>query len=60
MVRAVAKQRRKLLELVLKTKPAYEPGTKTMYLNYGYVIAGAMAEKVTGKSWEELMKKLFF
>jgi len=54
------KQRRKLVELLLKKKPAYEPGTKKIYSNYGYVIAGAMAEKVTGKSWEDLMKKLLF
>ncbi|HWP31658.1 MAG TPA: serine hydrolase domain-containing protein [Fimbriimonadales bacterium] len=54
------KQRKKLLELLLNREPAYEPGTKMEYSNYGYVIAGAMAEKVTGKSWEELMKKLLF
>lgn len=30
------------------------------YSNIGYFIAGAMAERVTGKSWEELMKTEVF
>lgn len=30
------------------------------YSNLGYMVAGAMAEKLTGKSWENLMRvKLF-
>lgn len=30
------------------------------YSNLGYMIAGCMAEQVTGKSWEELMRKRLF
>ena len=37
-----------------------EPGTTFLYSNVGYVIAGAVAERVTGKSWEELMTTLIF
>ena len=37
-----------------------EPGTTFLYSNVGYVIAGAVAERVTGKSWEELMTTLLF
>jgi len=37
-----------------------EPGTKYLYSNAGYVIAGAVAEQVTGKSWEDLITTLLF
>ena len=37
-----------------------EPGTTFLYSNIGFVIAGAVAERVTGKSWEELMTTLLF
>jgi CubicO group peptidase (beta-lactamase class C family) len=36
------------------------PGTKFSYSNWGYVVAGAMAEQVAGKSYEELMKAIVF
>jgi CubicO group peptidase (beta-lactamase class C family) len=36
------------------------PGSQYSYSNLGYVIAGAMAEQVTGKSYEELMQSLIF
>jgi CubicO group peptidase (beta-lactamase class C family) len=36
------------------------PGSKYQYANYGYTIAGAMCERVTGKSWEDLMRDELF
>lgn len=54
------KQRRELVELVLSRPPAYKPGERMVYSNYGYVIAAAMAEAVTGQSWEELTMALVF
>jgi CubicO group peptidase (beta-lactamase class C family) len=53
-------QRRALVELVLQQKPAAPPGTKFQYSNYGYTIAGAMCEQVTGQAWEDLMRELLF
>ena len=53
-------QRRTLLEGVLTKPPAVKPGTKFLYSNAGYAIAGAMAEKVTGEAWEDLMRKRLF
>lgn len=32
-----------------------EPGTKFQYSNMGYTLAGAIAERVTGSTWEELV-----
>jgi CubicO group peptidase (beta-lactamase class C family) len=56
----IIEQRRKLVELVLVQKPAAAPGTKHQYSNYGYTIAGAMCERATGKSWEDLMRAELF
>ncbi len=54
------KQRRKSLIMTsLKAEPAQKVGD-FLYSNLGYVIAGAMVEKVTGQSWEELMQEKLF
>ena len=45
---------------VLAEKPAYPPGEKYAYSNVGYTIAGAMAEKATGATWEDLVKREVF
>ena len=33
---------------------------KHLYSNLGYVVAGAMAERVTARSWESLMQERLF
>lgn len=53
-------QRRELVEIVLSRKPAHEPGSKFAYSNYGFVIAGAMCEAVTGEPYESLMRRMLF
>jgi CubicO group peptidase (beta-lactamase class C family) len=45
---------------ILADKPLSPPGEKFAYSNVGYVIAGAMAEKVTGTPWEDLVKREIF
>jgi CubicO group peptidase (beta-lactamase class C family) len=52
------KQRQEFLKLILAREPAAEPGKEFQYSNFGYTIAGAMTERVTGKSWEELLDNL--
>jgi CubicO group peptidase (beta-lactamase class C family) len=37
-----------------------KPGTRFAYANMGYVLAGAMLERVSGKTWEELMVERLF
>ena len=56
----VVKQRETLLKTMLASPPASPPGTKFLYSNVGYAIAGHMAEQVTGKSWEQLMTTRLF
>src|SRR5690606_9924590 len=41
-------------------KPAYAPGEKFEYSNAGFPIAAAMAEKVAGATWEDLVKREVF
>lgn len=53
-------QRRALVELVLKQQPTAQPGSKHQYSNLGYTLAGAMCERVTGQSWEQLMRDELF
>jgi CubicO group peptidase (beta-lactamase class C family) len=49
-----------LLTGVTAQSPEAAPGSKFIYSNAGYAIAGHMAEKVTGKSWEDLMREKIF
>jgi CubicO group peptidase (beta-lactamase class C family) len=53
-------QRSSFVELVLAHAPVTEPGTNMVYTNFGYVIAGAFAERVTGLPWETLMRDMLF
>jgi CubicO group peptidase (beta-lactamase class C family) len=52
--------RRLLLQGVTSQAPEAAPGEKFIYSNAGYAIAGHMAEKVTGKSWESLVREKIF
>jgi CubicO group peptidase (beta-lactamase class C family) len=45
---------------VIAHKPEHTPGEKYEYSNVGYTIAGAMAEKATGVTWEDLVKREVF
>jgi CubicO group peptidase (beta-lactamase class C family) len=45
---------------VTSKAPEAPPGEKFIYSNAGYAIAGHMAEKVTGKSWEDLTREKIF
>jgi CubicO group peptidase (beta-lactamase class C family) len=52
--------RRLLVQGVTSKPPEATPGEKFIYSNAGASIAGHMAEKVTGKSWEELLREKIF
>jgi CubicO group peptidase (beta-lactamase class C family) len=53
-------QRRTLVMGVITKRPQAEPGATYIYSNAGFAIAGAMAEKITGESWEDLMRSRLF
>lgn len=52
--------RRLLLQGVTSKSPEAPPGEKFIYSNAGFSMAGHMAEEVTGKSWEALMRAKIF
>jgi CubicO group peptidase (beta-lactamase class C family) len=53
-------QRRSLVEGVLSRPPVHAPGSKTLYANSGYAIAGATAEEAAGRAWEDLLRERVF
>jgi CubicO group peptidase (beta-lactamase class C family) len=53
-------QRYEFIQAVLAQPPAALPGTKFIYSNQGYAIVGAMLEKISGKSWEDLITEKLF
>jgi CubicO group peptidase (beta-lactamase class C family) len=57
---STTEQRHAVLTRMLREAPASKPGTTYAYSNAGYVLAGLMAERVTGRSWEDLMRARLF
>jgi CubicO group peptidase (beta-lactamase class C family) len=55
-----AEQRLAFIKGILARKPEAKPGTKHLYSNPGYAIAGVMLERAGEKTWEELMRSLLF
>lgn len=45
---------------MLDDPPLFEAGERTEYTNVGYVVAGAMLEAKTGKTWEALIQAELF
>ncbi|MBS1734174.1 MAG: beta-lactamase family protein [Bacteroidetes bacterium] len=46
-----------ILDIITATKPDFEPGTETAYSNSNYVLLGYIAEMITGKKYDELVKQ---
>lgn len=53
-------QRQAYVAMVLKEPPAYPPGSRFVYSNRNYAVAGAIAERVANDSWEHLMLRRLF
>lgn len=55
-----SEQRRELLLGVVRREPAAPPGTKFLYSNAGFAIAGHALETLAKKPWEELVQVELF
>jgi CubicO group peptidase (beta-lactamase class C family) len=55
----VTEQRLAYMDAILSKPPAHEVGAFN-YSNAGYIIVGAMLERLTGKSWEDLIQEKLF
>jgi len=53
-------QRLEYTRMMLRQPPVAKPGTKYIYSNAGYAIAGVMAEQAMNKPWETLMQEMLF
>ena len=49
-----------VLDDIYSTKPAYPPGTKTIYSDLGMITLGKVIEKVTGKSLDVFCNEVIF
>jgi CubicO group peptidase (beta-lactamase class C family) len=54
-----SEQRKIFTSWQLRQDPAYDPGSYS-YSNGGYVVAAAMLEEVSGRSWEQLIQEQLF
>lgn len=57
---ASRRERAAFVETVLRAKPENEPGTTYLYCNAGYVVLGAIVERLMDAPWEELMRRHIF
>jgi len=52
-----AKTATDLLPLALASPPSFVPGSKRAYSNSGFVVLGAIIEKISGLTWSEYIRK---
>jgi len=45
-----------LIAEIKKREPSFPPGTRFAYSNAGYILLGAVIEKVTGKPWQDALR----
>jgi len=53
-------QRKLMTTYALSRKPIHEPGTRSVYSNVSWAILGYIAETVTGKTYEQLVRERIF
>jgi CubicO group peptidase (beta-lactamase class C family) len=57
---SLPEQRRRYAAAVLAEPPVNQPGSRFLYSNRNYIIAGAIAERVGNDSWDNLMGSRLF
>ncbi len=50
-------QRLRVVQVVTKRRPVHAPGSAFLYSNAGYMIAGAVLERITDHPWETLLQR---
>lgn len=55
-----AEARTEVCKRMLGVAPVAAPGERFLYSNAGYMVAGAMAERALGASWEQAMQRDLF
>jgi D-alanyl-D-alanine carboxypeptidase len=49
-----------LIELIVKAPLEFEPGTRFGYSNSGYVVLGAIVERLSGQSYYDYVREQIF
>jgi CubicO group peptidase (beta-lactamase class C family) len=49
-----------IVKRMLAQPPKFKPGERDQYSNFGFTVAGMMAERAAGKPYEELLAELVF
>ena len=49
-----------VLDIIFSKPPSFKPGTQFSYCNSGYYLLGLIIEKLTGDSYEAVVRKLIF
>ena len=57
---SIRSQRLQFTEWIVQQEPVVPPIAEYRYSNAHFVVAAAMAEKVSGRSWEELIEEYIF
>src|SRR5579872_4671295 len=57
---APREQRRIYVETILREEPVAAPGSKYIYSNRSYAVAGAIAERIANVPWEALITRRLF
>lgn len=57
---ASRRQRLAFVTKILRGRPATEPGATYAYSNAGYMVLGAIVERLLDAPWEEIMRKRIF
>ncbi len=55
--KSLSEQRREVVAAALSRAPKFGPGTKYSYSNLGYILVGAVIEKITGHTWEHVVRE---
>ena len=56
----VPQQRKALATVVLQHAPIYAPNSEFRYSNWNYILVGSIVERLSGQSWEDLVRSRIF
>lgn len=56
----IIEQRKYAAKKILQIRPVAFPGLEFYYSNNGYILLGSILEKISNKSWEELIQERIF
>jgi len=59
-IRLILRDREKFIHRILSFPPAFKPGERRLYSNFGFSFLAAIVEQLSGKSYEEYLRDNIF